>query len=88
MVIRAVCRIFAALARITTRLLGQRPVSFRGGSVNAQNIERSFKTVFHMLPQSRREDLIMYYQRRMNCTRIQAMGRAIEDRARDNGLRM
>ena len=59
-----------------------------GVTVRGCGVERSFNAVFHMLPPSRREDLIGYYQRRKNCSRVQAMERAIEDRARDNGVRL
>jgi len=50
--------------------------------------EKSFRTAFSMLPLGRRNDLIAYYQRKHSCARSQAMRRAIEDRARDNGYRM
>jgi hypothetical protein len=50
--------------------------------------EKAFRAAFCMLPQGRRDDLIHYYQRKHNCSRTEAMRRAIEDRARDNGYRM
>lgn len=50
--------------------------------------ERLFHTTFHMLPGPRKLGLIDYYQRRHKCSRTDAMQRAIEDRARDNGYRM
>ncbi len=87
-VIRALSRRLDAVIRFARRLFGKRPAGFRRGVTNTRHLESRFNTVFHMLPQSRREDLIGFYQRRKNCSREQAMERAIEDQARDNGLRL
>jgi len=58
-------------------------IPFFGGKT-----EKAFRTAFCMVPESRRNDLIAYYQRKHKCTRKNAMQRAIEDRARDNGYRI
>ncbi|PZX47931.1 hypothetical protein LY56_00078 [Roseinatronobacter thiooxidans] len=50
--------------------------------------EQAFRAAFCMLPQGRKNDLILYYQRKHSCSRKEAMQRAIEDRARENGYRM
>ena len=50
--------------------------------------ELLFHTAYHMLPGPRKLGLIDYYQRRHKCSRTDAMQRAIEVRARDNGYRM
>ncbi|RWK17047.1 MAG: hypothetical protein EOR43_28810 [Mesorhizobium sp.] len=47
--------------------------------------ERRFRNVFAMMTEDRRESLISYYARKHNCGREQAMKRAVEDRARDEG---
>jgi len=58
-----------------------------GWSANS-NVEARFHTAFHMLSQNRKDGLITFYERRHNCSREEAMQRAVEDKARDNGLRM
>ena len=50
--------------------------------------ERRFRTVFSTLPDGRRNALVLHYQRRHSCSRAEAMQRAMDDRARDNGLRV
>ena len=58
-------------------------IPFFGGKT-----EKAFRTAFCMVPESRRNGLIAYYQRKHKCSRKHAMQRAIEDRARDNGYRI
>jgi hypothetical protein len=58
------------------------------GSKGNCAISKRFNTAFAMLPQLRKEALIDHYQRKHRCSRAAAMERAIEDRARDNGLRI
>jgi hypothetical protein len=47
--------------------------------------ERRFRNVFAMMTEDRRQSLISYYARKHECGREEAMQRAVEDRARDEG---
>lgn len=49
-----------------------------------QNPERIFRSVFAIMPESRREDLISHYRRQHNCDRIEAMKFAVKDQQDDN----
>lgn len=47
--------------------------------------ELRFRNVFAMMSEDRRQSLISYYSHKHECGREEAMRRAIEDRARDEG---
>ncbi|WJI40296.1 MULTISPECIES: hypothetical protein [Mesorhizobium] len=47
--------------------------------------ERRFRNVFAMMTEERRQSLISYYSRKHGCGREEAMQRAVDDRARDEG---
>ncbi|RVD68613.1 hypothetical protein EN751_30450 [Mesorhizobium sp. M4A.F.Ca.ET.029.04.2.1] len=47
--------------------------------------ERRFRNVFAMMTEDRRQSLVSYYARKYECGRDEAMQRAVEDRARDEG---
>jgi hypothetical protein len=85
MFIRALFRPFGVFKSAFVRAFRRKGARVTG---RVCGVERSFNTVFYILPPSRREELINYYQRRKNCSRVQAMERAIEDRARENGVRL
>ncbi|MER9032427.1 hypothetical protein [Mesorhizobium sp. M0674] len=47
--------------------------------------ERRFRNVFAMMTEDRLQSLISYYSRKHACGREEAMQRAVDDRARDEG---
>lgn len=47
--------------------------------------ELRFRNVFAMMTEDRRQSLISYYAKKHQCGRDEAMRRAVEDRARDEG---
>ena len=47
--------------------------------------ELRFRNVFAMMSEERRQSLISYYARKHECSREEAMLRAVEDRSRDEG---
>lgn len=49
----------------------------------ASELEREFKSVFAMMPEARRRDLVDGIMKRKRCSRTAAMRFAIDDRGRD-----
>ncbi|QYA10838.1 hypothetical protein [Agrobacterium larrymoorei] len=49
----------------------------------APEIDREFRSVFSLMPEARRRDLIDGIMKRKGCSRAAAMRFAIDDRARD-----
>ena len=77
-----------ALKRLTMALVGKSRILRVSGSNEPGSNSSRFNAVFSMLSETRKDGLIAFYQRKHNCSRAEAMERAIEDRARDNGFRI
>lgn len=60
-------------------------VSLRKRSKILSANEQRFRNVFAMMTEYRQQSLISYYSRKHGCGREEAMQRAVEDRARDEG---
>ncbi|NRP86686.1 hypothetical protein GFPCMMHI_02594 [Ensifer adhaerens] len=71
-----------ALSRIFRRHLSHEPSS----TISAT--ERSFRNVYAIMTEDRRQGIIRYYQEKHECGREEAMAKAIDDRQREiNRLR-
>ncbi|WP_158704490.1 hypothetical protein [Rhizobium sp. NXC24] len=68
---------YFALSRIFRRHLSHEPPS----TISAT--ERSFRNVYAIMTEDRRQGLIRFYQEKHECGREEAMAKAIDDRRRE-----
>ncbi|MDX3929209.1 MAG: hypothetical protein QHC90_25835 [Shinella sp.] len=61
------------------RLLGRKLASVEGLST----VEQRFRNVYAIMDESRRQSIIRYYMEKYECSREEAMRRAVEERERD-----
>ena len=63
------------------RWFDRRPIPAKSST----DIERQFRNVFAIMDETRRQSLIRFYMEKHECSREEAMRRAVEDRERETG---